>query len=103
MGRPRPHRRGTGFSGGGRVGRTARVRVPNHHPIRAGLVDPHRPAPGGGMTSRTQGESPDLKSPTGTRDGRSLAEPAPDTAASGAPKVVARQGVPSAVLPDPHP
>ncbi|CAO0836026.1 hypothetical protein ACTFBT_20770 [Streptomyces microflavus] len=43
-----------------------------------------------------------LKSLTATTTGPHSAEPAPAASGSGAPKVVARQGVPVAVLPDPH-
>ncbi|MEU2573407.1 hypothetical protein ACIP3B_05700 [Streptomyces anulatus] len=43
-----------------------------------------------------------LKSLTPTTTGPRSAEPAPARSGSGAAKVVARQGVPVAVLPDPH-
>lgn len=43
-----------------------------------------------------------LKSLTPTTTGPRSAEPAPAASGSGAPKAVARQGVPVAVLPDPH-
>lgn len=45
---------------------------------------------------------PPTKSLTPTPTGASSAEPAPATDGSGAPKVVARKGVLSAVRPDPH-
>ncbi|MFE1893631.1 hypothetical protein [Streptomyces microflavus] len=44
-----------------------------------------------------------LKSLTPTTTHPRTAEPAPAAPGSGAPKVVARQGVPVAVRPDPHP
>ncbi|MFF1338145.1 hypothetical protein ACFVYT_09560 [Streptomyces sp. NPDC058290] len=45
---------------------------------------------------------PRLEGPANTPDGTSPAEPAPATAGSGAPRVIARQGVPSSFRPDPH-
>ncbi|MEU3225166.1 hypothetical protein ABZ695_18680 [Streptomyces sp. NPDC006976] len=51
------------------------------------MSTPHRP--------RLEGHPPH-------RAGLSLAEPAPAASGSGAPKVVGREAVPIAVLPDPH-
>jgi hypothetical protein len=48
-------------------------------------------------------ESPRLKSHTLTTDQPHPAEPADTPADRGAPKVAARQGVPSSLRPDPHP
>lgn len=45
---------------------------------------------------------PRLEGPTNAPDGASSAGLAPTPAGGGAPRVVARQGVPSALRPDPH-
>lgn len=45
---------------------------------------------------------PRLEGPTNTPDGISSAGPAPATDGNGAPRVVARQGVRTALRPDPH-
>jgi hypothetical protein len=50
----------------------------------------------------TSPESPRLKSPTPPPTGTDPAEPAPGPTGRSAPKVAARQGVLSAVRPDPH-